>query len=122
MIKPTLPNSPIKYEIDTICRNNAIYVLRLPSYDCQYNPIELALGYCKQYYNKHIKMETTDPQRTANLWTEAVYNFTPEIWQNSIRRCEKLIEEDWKKAMGNFSVQDIHTTNHYSVNRRRFRH
>ncbi|KAJ3661935.1 hypothetical protein Zmor_006308 [Zophobas morio] len=59
------------------------------------------------HYNKHINMDTTDPQRTANLWIEAIYNFTPEMWQNSITHCEKLLEEDWKKAMGNFSVQDI---------------
>ncbi|KAJ3658528.1 hypothetical protein Zmor_010262 [Zophobas morio] len=107
LIEPTLPNNPVKYEIDTICYNSGIDVLRLPPYHCEYNPIELAWSFCKQYYNKNINMETNDPERTLHLWAEAIANFTPEMWQNCIQNCEKLIEDDWHKAMGNFSVEDI---------------
>jgi hypothetical protein len=29
------------------------------------------------------------------------------IWANSVRHCEELIREDWKKLMGNLPIDDI---------------
>jgi hypothetical protein len=33
--------------------------------------------------------------------------FSFNIWANSVRHCEELIREDWKKLMGNLPVEDI---------------
>jgi hypothetical protein len=30
-----------------------------------------------------------------------------DIWANSVRHCEELIREDWKKLMGNLPIVDI---------------
>jgi hypothetical protein len=29
------------------------------------------------------------------------------LWANSVRHCEELIREDWKKLMGNLPIEDI---------------
>ena len=29
------------------------------------------------------------------------------MWANSVRHCEELIREDWKKLMGNLPIDDI---------------
>ncbi|RZB58837.1 DDE 3 domain containing protein, partial [Asbolus verrucosus] len=44
-------------------RENGHEVLRLPPYHCQYNPIEMAWGFCKSYYNKHIKSQPLSKDR-----------------------------------------------------------
>jgi hypothetical protein len=33
--------------------------------------------------------------------------FSFNIWANSVRHCEELIREDWKKLMGNLPIEDI---------------
>lgn len=52
-------------------------------------------------------MDTNDENAVSNLWTEALSSFNAKMWQNSIRHCEQIIQNDWRKHMGNFSVQDI---------------
>jgi transposase len=107
LIEPTFTNSPVQYEIDTLLGQHGIDVLRLPPYHCQYNPIEHGWGYCKSYYNKHIHLNTDDKDRVANLWAEALFSYTPEMWQNTIAHCEELIKSDWIKEMGNSSIDNV---------------
>jgi hypothetical protein len=54
-----------KYEIDEILKTEGHEVLRLPPYNCQYNPIELAWTDCKDYYsyNKHIPSQLDSSDR-----------------------------------------------------------
>jgi hypothetical protein len=33
--------------------------------------------------------------------------FSFNIWANSVRHCEELIREDWKKLMVNLPIEDI---------------
>ncbi|RZB39844.1 DDE 3 domain containing protein, partial [Asbolus verrucosus] len=53
LIKPFRTNRR-RYLTDETLRENGHEVLRLPPYHCQYNPIEMAWGFCKSHYNKHI--------------------------------------------------------------------
>lgn len=107
MIEPTLERHKVVYEIDNLLAQNGIDVLRLPPYHCQYNPIELAWAYCKSYYNKFIQQNSTDKGRVANLWTEALSHFSPNMWANSIKHCENLIAEDWRREMGNCTIFNV---------------
>ena len=43
------------------------------------------------------------------MWSTALENFTPDMWANSVRHCEELIREDWKKLMGNLPTENIPT-------------
>ncbi|KAJ3644151.1 hypothetical protein Zmor_026823 [Zophobas morio] len=52
-------------------------------------------------------MLTDDKDKTINLWVEAINSFTPELWRNSIKYCEQLICDGWRKDMGSFGVQHI---------------
>jgi hypothetical protein len=76
-------------------------------YDCQYNPIELAWAHCKSHYNKHIGQDSDDRNRVANLWMEALDNFSTVMWANSVRHCDNLISEDWRREMGTYSLENI---------------
>lgn len=96
------------YVIDELIHTNGHLVLRLPPYNCQYNPIELAWGFLKTYYNKHIPSSTGSKiEKVKQMWLKAIDNFTPQMWSNSVRHCEQLILEDWKKLMGNAPIQDL---------------
>jgi transposase len=106
-VKPTLTNLPVKYEIDRILIGHGIQVLRLPPYHCQYNPIGLAWGYCKTFYNKHITANTNDKNCVEKLWAIALSSYTSEMGQHSIVDCERLIQSDWIKEKGNLPVEDI---------------
>ncbi|EFA13655.1 hypothetical protein TcasGA2_TC016143 [Tribolium castaneum] len=97
-----------KFVIDELLKQNGCEVLRIPPYHCQYNPIELAWGYCKTYYNKHIRSRPSSKDTVRALWQEALSSFTVDMWRNSVKHCEKLIKDDWARYMGAFtSVDDI---------------
>ncbi|CAH1382928.1 unnamed protein product, partial [Tenebrio molitor] len=40
--------------VDNLHEQHGVEVLRLPPYHCEFNPIEMAWGFCKGYYNKHL--------------------------------------------------------------------
>ncbi|KAJ3662082.1 hypothetical protein Zmor_006445 [Zophobas morio] len=107
LVETSIVNAPIKYEIDILLAQKGIDVLRLPPYHCQYNPIELAWAHCKGFYNKYIHENSNDKDRVSHLWIEALDHFTPQMWQNSIHHCEKLIQADWRKEMGILSPENI---------------
>ncbi|KAJ3655607.1 hypothetical protein Zmor_014729 [Zophobas morio] len=106
IIKPNILSRK-KYLIDELLSKNGIQVLRLPPYHCQYNPIEMVWGFCKQYDNKHILEQPSGKLKVANLWKKALSKYTPEMWLNSVKHCEQIINEDRVRLMGNESVQDI---------------
>ncbi|KAJ3666474.1 hypothetical protein Zmor_001915 [Zophobas morio] len=96
------------YAVDDLIHKRGHIVLRLPPYNCQYNPIELAWGFIKTYYSKHIPSASGPKlEKTRQMWSRALENFTPDMWANSVRHCEELIREDWKKLMGNLPIDDI---------------
>jgi len=106
VIKP-LRTDKKRYVTDELLNENGFEVLRLPPYHCQYNPIEMAWGFCKQYYNKHIDSQPSSKDKVANLWRDALSKCTPDMWQNFCKHCEKLISADWTKHMGHLSVENI---------------
>jgi transposase len=109
IIKPHLDAAKItrRYVIDEILAKKGHDVLRLPPYHCQYNPIEMVWGFCKMFYNKNIRSQPACKNRVSRLWQEALVNYTPEMWANSVQHCENLIKSDWNKMMGNFPIKDM---------------
>jgi hypothetical protein len=94
LIKPFKIVSNRRYVTDEALRQHGHEVLRLPPYHCQYNPIEMAWGFCKSYYNKHITSRPSSKDRVTNLWLESISKCTPEMWQNFCRHCKELVSAD----------------------------
>jgi transposase len=66
-------------------------VLRLPPYNCQCNPIELAWGFCKTYYNQRIQARLGMKHRIVEIWREALEKCIQGKWVNFIRHSEKEV-------------------------------
>ena len=107
LIQPFRKDNNKRYVTDEFLKENGYEVLRLPPYHCEYNPIEMAWGFCKNYYNKRINSQLSSNDKVKNLWLEALSNCTSDMWQNFCKHCEKLISEDWVKYMGNISFENI---------------
>ncbi|KAB0805103.1 hypothetical protein PPYR_02073 [Photinus pyralis] len=73
---------PKVYEIDEIANSYGHRVLRLPPYHCQFNPIELVWGNCKEFYNKNIGRNNVkfDDNHVKEIWTESLGRFMSEWW------------------------------------------
>jgi transposase len=106
-IKPFRQDKSKRYVVDEILKEHGHEVLRLPPYHCQYNPIEMAWGFCKGFYNKHINSQPPSKDKVANLWRQALSKCTPDMWKNYSAHCEKLISDDWAKHMGTLSFENI---------------
>jgi hypothetical protein len=65
-------------------------------------------AFCKTYYNKHLPSQRSRKSEVLkNLWSTALSLYTQEMWTRSVEHCERIIEEDWEKLMGNLSFHDI---------------
>src|SRR5699024_249696 len=98
-----------KYKIDQLIEQSGHRVLRLPPYNCQYNAIEYVWGFLKSYYNKNILGSSSGKklERVKQMWLQALLQFTPNMWQNSIAHCEQVMKDDWVKLMGNAPLAGI---------------
>jgi hypothetical protein len=65
LVKHYLTDDSIISETDEILKAEGHTVLRLPPYNCQYNPIELWWADFKNYYNKHIPSVWRELQRKS---------------------------------------------------------
>jgi hypothetical protein len=108
LVRPFVNNSRFRrYEIDELLQAEGHEVLRLPPYNCQYNPTELAWGFCKTYYNQRIQARLGMKPRVVEIWREALEKCTQEKWVNLIRHSEKEVTSDFQKYMGVRDVTDI---------------
>jgi transposase len=108
LVRPFVNNSRFRrYEIDELLQAEGHEVLRLPPYNCQYNPTELAWGFCKTYYNQRIQARLGMKHRVVEIWREALEKCTQEKWVNLIRHSEKEVTSDFQKYMGVRDVTDI---------------
>jgi transposase len=107
LIKPFNNHNNRRYVIDDILQRHGHIVLRLPPYHCQYNAIELAWGFCKQYYNKKVASESSSKNKIENLWLESLSKCSPSFWEHYVKHVEDIIDKDWLPLMGNYSVQEI---------------
>jgi hypothetical protein len=65
-------------------------------------------GFCKTYYNKHLPLQRSRKSEVIkNLWSTALSLYTQEMWTRSVEHCERIIDKDWEKLMGNLSFHDI---------------
>lgn len=88
-------NKPAKkYVVDDLAEQYGHKVLRLPPYHCVFNPIELVWGITKNYYNRHMGRDGNTQDACLKMWQEALETVTPEMWKNSIRHTEDIIN-DW---------------------------
>ncbi|XP_022183156.1 uncharacterized protein LOC111042762 [Myzus persicae] len=83
-----------KYVIDEMVKTNDKIVLRLPSYHCELNPIELAWAAVKKHVRDHNK--TFKLQDVKILMNEGVNKVTPEMWKNFIGHVVKEEEKSWE--------------------------
>lgn len=76
-----------KYVVDEYVKSQGKEVLRLPPYDCELNPIELAWASVKQY----VKMNncTYKLADVHKLLREGVSQCTPEMWKNFTQHTQK---------------------------------
>jgi transposase len=95
-----------RYAIDELLQENGHEVLRLPPYHCQYNPIEMVWGICKQYYDRHIGEVGYGEQQIHDMWQKALEQITPEIWANCVKHTEAIIEKDWQREV-HFDVEPL---------------
>ncbi|XP_066596594.1 uncharacterized protein [Prorops nasuta] len=78
------------YVIDKLAKKYNKEILRLPSYHCELNPIEMVWSMVKQYVKSHNT--TFKVQDVKKLLEEGIANVTAENWTNFIRHVIK--EED----------------------------
>lgn len=88
---------PKQYKVDNIIHEHGHQVLRLPPYHCEFNPIELVWGICKNYYDRHIGRNGYSDEAVREMWNEALEKVTPEIWQNCIKKTETIISQWWER-------------------------
>ncbi|XP_075989308.1 uncharacterized protein LOC142985180 [Anticarsia gemmatalis] len=81
---------PDKYVVDEMAAQHGITVLRLPTYHCELNPIELVWAQAKGYVarrNKTFKITVV-----KKLFEEGLQQITPEKWSSCVSHITK--EED----------------------------
>ncbi|KAF2905486.1 hypothetical protein ILUMI_00691 [Ignelater luminosus] len=84
-------NKPSKiYLADQIAEQYGHKVVRLPTYHCIFNPIELIWEITKNYYNRHIGRDGGGIE-LLNMSQEALQTATAEVWQNAITHTEDEI-------------------------------
>lgn len=79
------------YVIDNLAKDAGHTVLRLPSYHCEFNPIELAWAMVKGYVKRENTTFKIDD--TRQLLNTAIERVTAENWRNFIQH---VIEEENK--------------------------
>ena len=82
-----------KYRIDTIAEEAGHKIIRLPPYNCQYNPIELIWAQVKSYVGKRNTFKMAD---LKPLLKEAINQVTAQHWSKAVQHAEQLQEEDSK--------------------------
>ena len=86
-----------RYEVDELLRSYGHEVLRLPPYHCQFNAIELIWAHAKQYYDTNIGRDGYGDDKVIAMWTEALDQCTPEVWENCVRHTEDLIRNWYER-------------------------
>ncbi|KAJ8893139.1 hypothetical protein PR048_005722 [Dryococelus australis] len=83
------------YAVDEMARDAGKYVLRIPPYYCELNPIELGLGRIKGFVaEKNRSYKLSD---IKVLLEEAIQAVTPDVWNKCVCHVvEKVESEMWK--------------------------
>lgn len=99
LLQRVLPfkNQTKMYELDVLANEMDHEVIRLPPYDCQYNPIELLWAQIKKgVANRNKTFKLKDVEKLMN---EEIDKVTQANWENCVRHAEKLQEEDFMKEV-----------------------
>lgn len=95
------------YVVDNLIREHGHEVLRLPPYHCQFNPIELVWGICKEYYDKHIGKDGFSDEAVLAMWNEALSQVSSSIWSNCVNHTNKLILETYDREVHTKEVMPL---------------
>ena len=91
------------YQIDNVIANNGHFVLRLPPYHCDLNPIELIWADVKSYVSRNnTNFKTTD---VKGLIQEAFTAVDSGKWRKACQHVAKIETMYWKKD--NIQVQTV---------------
>lgn len=83
------------YELDQIALKMGHEVVRLPTYHCQYNPIELIWAQVQsEVARKNVSFKISDVEKLVNDALDAV---TMDNWKKCVSHCEKLQDQDFIK-------------------------
>ena len=80
-----------KYVTDEMAKAAGHEVVRLPSYHCELNPIEMAWSQVKHYRKTHNREFTLDA--LERLVNEGFAQVTPERWTSLIKHTHKKMED-----------------------------
>ena len=90
-MKHAVSGASHRNKIDEFAKNKGHYVLRLPPYHCELNPIEMVWAQVKYYVEMH---NTTFKQGDMEqLVVESYQNVTVNNWQNYIGHLANLQDD-----------------------------
>nr|XP_022911958.1 uncharacterized protein LOC111422931 [Onthophagus taurus] len=81
------------YVVDELVKNSSCFVLLLPPYHCELNPIELIWAQIKGYAAR--ANNTFKISDVLKLFHEALTHVSTEDWKKSIEHVKKKEEEMW---------------------------
>jgi hypothetical protein len=61
-----------RYKVDDLIKEHGHKVLRLPPYNCHFNPIELVWSQAKRYYNSNIGRNGFGMEAVKKMWEESL--------------------------------------------------
>ncbi|CAK1580373.1 unnamed protein product [Parnassius mnemosyne] len=72
-------------------------VIRLPSYHCQYNAIELIWAQVKGHATRHNTTPSFTANKIFNLLNNACEHVTSNDWKKVVDKTRRIITEDWQR-------------------------
>jgi len=85
------------FKIDQLLNAHGHTVLRLPPYNCDLSPIELAWAKVKRYVRDRNTQGDLSLRRLRELTTEGIQSVTAEDWEGYCRHVQKLEDEYWER-------------------------
>ena len=97
-----LNQRPKHYVLEGLLRGTQHEILRLPPYHACFNPIELAWGLVKRYFEAHVgRNQDYSVESMIKIFEEALATVTPQVWSNICDKVEKKILEAYDAEIAN---------------------
>lgn len=93
------------YKVDELAHRYGHKVVRLPPYHCIFNPIEHIWGIAKNYFRDNVGKDGSSVEKSMEVWKEALHKITPEVWDNTVRHTEEIIQNWWEREVA-FDIDD----------------
>lgn len=92
-------NKPVEkvYVVDKIAESRGHKVVRLPPYNCDLNPIELAWAKIKYNFREHNVTGDMSKERLESLVKSAFLSVTAQDWEGYCKKVHQQEEEYWRR-------------------------